>query len=463
MKIIGIIAEYNPFHNGHAYQIEELKRRTGADYVIAAMSGDFVQRGEPAVADKYTRARMALACGVDLVCELPVLWATSSAEDFAMAGVTLFEKMGCVDGICFGAETDDLILLTMLADVLAEEPIAYRDRLSQALKQGVSFPSARAKALCGYLSDTPHWQGADHASLSALLECPNNILAIEYLKALKRRKSSLTPYLIPRKGAGYHDTDILSAHKTDTNAHDTPASQSALPSASASAIRAHIRDAVGDSLLPHGSKDSKAFLSAVLPAMPQEVTCILLDSLKRSPAVYVDDFSAILGYQLLANQKTGFADILGADEKLSNRMQRLIPQYGGFSQFCGLLKSRNVTYTRVSRVLTHLLLRMDASHAQAGVALDYIPYLRMLGFRQTGTDSGNALLSAIKNSSSVSLISKLVDAKTLLLEDAFSMLEDDIFAADLYEQVRNQKLRLTPQNGGAFPPQSERTREIVRM
>ena len=122
MKTIGIIAEYNPFHNGHAYQIAELKRKTNADFVVIAMSGDFVQRGAPAIIDKYCRAEMALLCGADLVIELPAVWAVSSAEDFAMAGVTLFDKMGCIDGICFGAESDQLPQLKSIAGVLAAEP-----------------------------------------------------------------------------------------------------------------------------------------------------------------------------------------------------------------------------------------------------------------------------------------------------------------------------------------------------
>ena len=136
MKTLGIIAEYNPFHNGHAYQIAELKRKTNADFVVIAMSGDFVQRGAPAIIDKYCRAEMALLCGADLVIELPAVWAVSSAEDFAMAGVTLFDKMGCIDGICFGAESDQLPLLKSIAGVLAEEPDIYRSALSSYLKKG---------------------------------------------------------------------------------------------------------------------------------------------------------------------------------------------------------------------------------------------------------------------------------------------------------------------------------------
>lgn len=139
MKTIGIIAEYNPFHNGHAYQIAELKRKTNADFVVIAMSGDFVQRGAPAIIDKYCRAEMALLCGADLVIELPAVWAVSSAEDFAMAGVTLFDKMGCIDGICFGAESDQLPLLKSIAGVLAEEPDIYRSALSSYLKRDWHF------------------------------------------------------------------------------------------------------------------------------------------------------------------------------------------------------------------------------------------------------------------------------------------------------------------------------------
>lgn len=205
MKIIGIIAEYNPFHNGHAYQITTIRERTGADFVIVAMSGDFVQRGAPAILDKYARAQMALSCGADLVLELPALWATASAEHFAMAGVTLFEKMGLVDGICFGAETDNLPLLTAIADILADEPEAYRTLLASYLKTGAAFPKARASALADFVAMHEMHLTDD---LHEVLSSPNNILAIEYLKALRRRHSSMTPYLIRREGSGYHDTAL---------------------------------------------------------------------------------------------------------------------------------------------------------------------------------------------------------------------------------------------------------------
>lgn len=147
MKITGIIAEYNPFHNGHAYQIAKIKEETDSDYVIVAMSGDFVQRGEPAITDKYERARMALSCGADLVLELPALFACASAEYFARAGVALFTRMGCIDYLCFGAENADLSQLNKIAGILVDEPRSYQDALNIYLKEGKNFPAARILAL----------------------------------------------------------------------------------------------------------------------------------------------------------------------------------------------------------------------------------------------------------------------------------------------------------------------------
>ena len=213
MNVIGIIAEYNPFHNGHAYQIAHVRKNLHADYIVVATSGDYVQRGEPALLDKYTRARMALSSGADVVLELPVLWSTASAELFADAGISLFEKTGCVNGICFGAESGDLALLRRIADVLADEPADLKASLKHNLKSGSTFPKAREAALLSYFSGSAGQDGALPVSaeaLSSLLASPNNILALEYLKALRRRASSITPYLLKREGAAYHETSIRS-------------------------------------------------------------------------------------------------------------------------------------------------------------------------------------------------------------------------------------------------------------
>lgn len=363
MKVIGIIAEYNPFHNGHAYQIAEVKKRTGADFAVIAMSGDFMQRGAPAVIDKYARARMALCCGADLVFELPSLWTVSSAELFAAAGISLFEKMGCVDGICFGAETENLPLLSFAADILAQEPDDYRTALSSYLKTGMNFPAARLQALCDVFSAETaanpklyaQFSSITKEELSALLGTPNNILAIEYLKALKRRHSSIRPILLKREGAGYHDAMIL------------PETDPAVPTASASAIRALILQNAADTC-KH--------------AIPQAAYAILAEYLAAQPALDADDLSPLLGYRLLSCSKDALTHIYDNTPELANRIFKNRYAFVSFSQFCALNKSREITYTRISRILTHLVLNMTDSDFALGKQLDFIPYLRVLGFRQ---------------------------------------------------------------------------------
>ena len=428
MKIIGIIAEYNPFHNGHAYQITTIRERTGADFVIVAMSGDFVQRGAPAILDKYARAQMALSCGADLVLELPALWATASAEHFAMAGVTLFEKMGLVDGICFGAETDNLPLLTAIADILADEPEAYRTLLASYLKTGVAFPKARASALADFVAmHETHLTDDLHEVLSS----PNNILAIEYLKALRRRHSSMTPYLIRREGSGYHDTALA-------------------PTASATGIR---------EALFSGN-------ASISVSMPATAYTILQEYQVMAPLLDANDFSPILGYRLLTlspKELTAFGDC-SAD--IANRLYKNRPAFSSYTSFAAQNKRRDVTYTRMSRILLHIVLSITDEDYAHFASCDYIPYLRILGFRTAAT----RLFGELKAAAQVPLISKLADASAILSPDALSLLDKDIFAADLYEQVKVLKL----QTDNSFPcgvpasdkkriPRSEYSREILRI
>ncbi|MGN0351271.1 MAG: nucleotidyltransferase family protein [Roseburia sp.] len=460
MKVIGIIAEYNPFHNGHAYQIEKIKKDLQADYIVVAMSGDFVQRGAPAILDKYARTKMALSCGADLVIELPVLWATSSAESFAMAGVTLFEKMGCVDGICFGAETDDFALLEFIADILADEPIPYRRQLAFYLKEGKNFPTARALSATEYICQNQDMLSTLGFSSFELLEqqklmirekiiellsSPNNILAIEYLKAIKRRGSSLKAYLLKREGAAYHDTQIMTPEFTERSSATDSLSQDRLtipkdaPIASATGIR-NLLSCVQLS-------ENSNFPAALATSMPKTAIFVLREYLSHYPALNADNFSAQLGYQLLLRHLDGFSAVMDCTEEISNRICKNIATFSSFSDFCENNKSRDITYTRMSRILLHLLLNIDKSLEELGKNLDYIPYLRILGFRKntisnqhtfqnSNIASSQELFSLLKKSASVPVISKLADAKKQLSEDAMTLLEKDIFAADFYEQVK---------------------------
>lgn len=454
MKIIGIIAEYNPFHNGHAYQIKKIKEDLHADFVVVAMSGDFVQRGAPAIIDKYARTQMALNCGADLVIELPVLWATASAEYFAIAGVTLFDKMGCVDGICFGAETDDLNTLSMIADVLADEPEHYRKTLSSYLKGGMAFPAARSKALCDYFAqifpsasfESSHRNDVVHLDVvSSILNEPNNILAIEYLKALKRRGSSLVPHIIKREGAGYHDENIAKSADIEVLTHPFTQTNNTIsvPTASATAIRKVLAGHVG-------TTDSQS-PDALTSAMPASALEVLKEYSTSFALIHTNDFSSILGYKLLTSDSNTLADIGDSNPDVANRLFKNRMSFSSFEQFCELNKSKDVTYTRISRILLHLILNINNQDYQFGKDLDYIPYLRILGFRK----DASALLKELKNTSQIPIISKLADTSTLLDENALTLLEKDIFAADLYSQVCAYKNKKTSH--------SEYTRNIVRI
>lgn len=451
MNVIGIIAEYNPFHNGHAYQIAHVRKNLHADYIVVAASGDYVQRGEPALLDKYTRARMALSSGADVVLELPVLWSTASAELFADAGISLFEKMGCVNGICFGAESGDLALLRRIADVLADEPADLKASLKYNLKSGSTFPKAREAALLSYFSGSAGQDGALPVSaeaLSSLLASPNNILALEYLKALRRRASSITPYLLKREGAAYHETSILSG-------------ASAIP-ASASAIRHTLfADAAGacENSADRASEDSADGI--LRHAMPQEALAILQDYRADFPLLCADDFSSILGYLLLSSSATQLARTADSSPEFANRMQNQLPYYTSFSSFASRLKSKEMTLTRINRILLHSILGITSSDYACGNALDKIPYLRILGFRK----SAAPLLAALKASAAVPLITRSSQALKLLSPDAMRVFEHDVFAGNLYLQMRNQKggtpLRAARMQEHDVPPASEYQRQII--
>ena len=451
MNVIGIIAEYNPFHNGHAYQIAHVRKNLHADYIVVATSGDYVQRGEPALLDKYTRARMALSSGADVVLELPVLWSTASAELFADAGISLFEKTGCVNGICFGAESGDLALLRRIADVLADDPADLKASLKYNLKSGSTFPKAREAALLSYFSGSAGQDGALPVSaeaLSSLLASPNNILALEYLKALRRRASSITPYLLKREGAAYHETSILSG-------------ASAIP-ASASAIRhtlfADAAGACGNSA-DRASEDSADGI--LRHAMPQEALAILQDYRADFPLLCADDFSSILGYLLLSSSATQLARTADSSPEFANRMQNQLPYYTSFSSFASRLKSKEMTLTRINRILLHSILGITSSDYACGNALDKIPYLRILGFRK----SAAPLLAALKASAAVPLITRSSQALKLLSPDAMRVFEHDVFAGNLYLQMRNQKggtpLRAARMQEHDVPPASEYQRQII--
>lgn len=390
--ITGIIAEYNPFHNGHAYQIEQARLLTGCDFLVVVMSGDYVQRGAPAVFDKYTRARMALACGADLVLELPVACSCASAEFFASGAVSLLDGLGCVDFLCFGSESGDLQSLMEPARILAKESPVFQEALRRGLSLGLSFPAARKEAFRACASNPD------------ILDLPNNILGIEYLKALLQRESSIKPVTIKREGQGYHDTLLDSGF------------------ASASGIRRFL-------------KQEEAPLSA-LPALkeslPDPVMEVLKDTLAHTLPVWEEDFSMLLRYELLrqsASDLTRYADI---SPDLGRRLKNCADKFSSFSEFVALVKTKDVTYTRITRALFHILLNLTGEDTRNSVAM---PYARILGFRK----DHSRILGLLKENSRIPIIPKAADYKTYLTPDLQPLFEKDLFAANLYETIAAAK------------------------
>lgn len=432
MTTAGIIAEYNPFHNGHLYHIQETRKITGADYILVIMSGDFVQRGEPALMDLRARAEMALRCGADLVLALPVRFSCASAEAFASGGIAILDQLHSVDFVSFGAENADAdpAFWQEAAHLVAEEPSCYQNLLREHLRKGLTWPAAREKALLALLGDQ-----------AALLARPNNILALEYLRSLIRLKSSIRPVFIQRTGNDYHDLSLSGA------------------SASASAIRSYVnREAAKTSrLLPgdgsFGSTSSAESLPGTLAAvLPPEALTVLQKNWLSSGPVTADDFSLLLHYRLLrlcdAEELTAYCDI-GPD--LANRIFRLRGQFRNFSSFAELVKTKNTTLLHVQRALLHLIL--DLKDPSFGVDRNFplpsgsVPpyYTRILGMKR----SASPLLHKIKQNSQIPVLSKLADADQVFdrfepygeqqKKTASLQLQETVLASHIYQSILVQK------------------------
>lgn len=401
MKITGIIAEYNPFHNGHAYHIRKARELTGADYIIVVMSGNFTQRGTPALIDKYSRVRMALSCGADLVLELPLHYACSSAEYFASGAVSILNSLGCVDFLCFGCETADAGQLYSAASFLnnAENSPEYTERLKTGLKNGLSYPAARASAVSGC-------SGSD----SDLFRLPNNILGIEYCRAIQLFDSSLQPVAVKRLG-NYHANEIF-----PTEGY-----------ASASAIRTAISN--------HGSQAGYEQLPSFLAQSVPELTLPVWDELfSESGILQEDDFSSLLHYRLLsladtsADGLTCFADITS---DLADKIKKYLYQFTDWKSFCLKLKSRDLTYTRISRCLCHILLDIRQDTLSFCKTEQYPAYSRILGFRKDAA----ALLSRIKQTAVSPLFSSPPDGIRQLSGLSQFLLQEEIKASHIYRSV----------------------------
>lgn len=388
MKTVGIVAEYNPLHNGHQYHIQKSRELSQGDFVIAVMSGNYVQRGEPAILDKWHRTRMALQSGVDMVIELPVLFSCASAEFFASAAIKLLQDTGLVNYICFGSEIGDVQALKQAADFFANEPEEFQLMLKQFLDEGLSYPTARMKAFES-LSGFP----------STILSNPNNILGIEYLKALSRLASPMLPITVERQGAGYHSSN------TNTSF------------ASATALRKVLFRQQWEEVATH---------------VPPSCLDILQQAFSKGQApISMDDYVPCLQYHMRMTPLNHLGEIFEVSEGLEHRILRLASCGSSIEEMISAIKTKRYTYTKVQRILLHILLDISSQQVMSLHQQSHLPYIRVLGFRR----SKEILLKQLIKSAKVPVITNLKNAEEKLSTEGISLLQLEEKATDIYFMV----------------------------
>jgi predicted nucleotidyltransferase len=395
MKVLGIVAEYNPFHNGHLYHLQTSREITGADCVVAVMSGNFTQRGEPAIIDKWARTEMALLNGIDLIIELPFAYAMASAEFFAYGAVKLLDSLGAVDMMCFGSESGDLESLSEAACILGDEPQDYQLALKASLSSGKSFPAARQEALSTYLTNR---FGEDNLSTS--LKSPNNILGIEYLKALKKLNSRIKPMTLGRNSSDYSSVSLSGKFS------------------SAAAIRRII--------CTEPWSEAKMQLEASVP----EQTLNLLGrefGLGRGP-VTSSDFSQLLLSALRKMTTEEIKALPYMEEGLENRFKQAADSSGSYDELLDAVCTRRYTSTRIQRILFSALAGLTDGLFETFNSNGGPSYIRILGLNNTGRQ----LLSSIKDCTALPVITKASDFKNSDIPCVTSMLQLETNASDQY-------------------------------
>lgn len=385
--VLGIIAEYNPFHNGHLYHILKSKELTKDDYVVAVIGGNFTQRGESSIVDKWTKAEMAIAGGVDLVIELPTLYSVSSAENFADGAVKILNSLKVVDHLSFGAEYQELNKLNIIANVLYEEPKEFKAFLADELSKGVSFPKARENAILNYLKDF---------SYKNILSEPNNILGIEYLKALKKYRSKIKPVLIPRKDSGHLTTDYTGSISSST--------------------------AIRNMLKTGQTTNLKNALT------PSSYTILREEISKGHFVIDFSRFEKIALYNLRLMSLDDIKKLPDVSEGLEHLIKKAALSCNTVSDFVNIVCSKRYTKTRIRRILLYSLLGITKKDID--ISKKIVPYVRVLGFN----DKGKNLVSQIKRNNPgikiVTSVKKFIDSNSN--KNLQVLMNKDISATNVY-------------------------------
>jgi len=387
-NVLGIVAEYNPFHNGHLYHLQKSKELTNSEFTICVIGGNFAQRGDTSLIDKWTKTEMCLNNGIDLVIELPTIYNISSAENFADGAIKILDSLKIVDFVSFGSEVGNINTLDNIAKVLVEEPKEYITMLNHELNTGSSFPKAREKALLLYLNDIRRYTN--------VLSEPNNILAIEYLKALRRQNSLIRGVTISREKCGYNDP------KCKNNF------------ASATAIRDHV----------YNQK-----FNEIAHTMPANVSNLLKNKLDRGEVITsLKKFEKEIVYALRKMTVEQIAELPDVTEGLENTIKTAVNTYNNLEDIISLVKSKRYTYSRICRILLYALL--DITKKDMRLSMKEQPYIRVLGFNK----NGEFLLSEIANQNPklpiITSVKKFNDTNNN--KNLQRLLDIDIFASNVY-------------------------------
>ena len=387
-NVLAVIAEYNPFHNGHLYQFQKAKKDTDSKYSIAILGSNFTQRGSTSVIDKWSKAQMALDNGFDLVVELPLLYSISSAENFAEGAIKLLDSMKVVDFLSFGTETDDLQILDKIATILYEEPKAFKSLLSIELRKGISFPKARSNALMMYLKDIQKYTN--------ILSSPNNILAIEYLKALKKYKSIIKPYSIQRFESEYN------SNKISGNI------------ASSTAIRNIIKD------------DNIPLLKKLLP---ESSFSILFENIKNGHIVSdLSVFEKEIIYNLRKMDINEIKDLPDVSEGLEHLIKKAADSCNTLNDLLNMISTKRYTKTRLQRILLYSLIGISKNDMD--MSKKVYPYMRVLGFNYKGKFLVSEIAKANPKLEIITSVKRFTDLNTN--RNYKIMMQKEILATNIY-------------------------------
>lgn len=398
-KVLGIIAEYNPFHNGHLYHLETSKKITGCDYTVAIISGNFTQRGSTSVVDKWSKTKMALQNGVDLVIELPVLYSISSSENFADGAIKILNSLGIIDYLSFGSETHDITVLDLISDILCNEPKDYKKLLATELDKGLSFPKARENALLDYIKNTNTFENdkQDFEEYKKALSSPNNILGIEYLKALKKYNSSIKTVCISRFATDYNSSDFSGSI------------------ASATAIRELIKN-----------KD----FNSIKTVIPENSYPVLMDCINSGHIVPdLNCFEKEIIYTLRKMNIEEISNLPDVSEGLEFSIKKAANSCNTINEFLDIVKSKRYTVTRLQRILLYALLNISKEDMQLSKQIEK-PYVRILGFNDNGKKLVSEIATKHPELKIITSVKKFIDTNSN--KDLQVLFDKDVLATDVY-------------------------------